>query len=209
MPRLPKSRSIAWSRRCMRARPSSPPRSRRSRCPSPAQSRRRSPRSRITRARSSSTRRRDCGRRKNEARASRMSAHKLAEHAGDTLLAVLADRGIEYLFGNAGTDFPSVIEAFAKASLEGRRVPVPVTVPHENVAVAMAHGYYLATGRPQAVMVHVNVGTANAICGLINATRENIPILLLAGRTPITEEGRVGGRSVYIHWGQEMFDQAG
>ena len=139
-----------------------------------------------------------------------MSPHKLsAAHAGETLLAVLAGRGIEYLFGNAGTDFPSIIEAFARASLESRAVPAPVTVPHENVAIAMAHGYYLATGRPQAVMVHVNVGTANSICGLINAYRENIPILLLAGRTPITEEGRVAGRSVYIHWGQEMFDQAG
>src|SRR5688572_17115557 len=139
-----------------------------------------------------------------------MSPHKMnAAHAGETLLAVLAGRGIEYLFGNAGTDFPSIIEAFAKASLEGSKVPQPVTVPHENVAVAMAHGFYLATQRPQAVMVHVNVGTANAICGLINATRENIPLLLLAGRTPITEEGRVAGRSVYIHWGQEMFDQGG
>ena len=132
-----------------------------------------------------------------------------AAHAGETLLAVLAERGIDYLFGNAGTDFPSVIEAFAQASLDGRRVPQPVTVPHENVAVAMAHGVYLATQRPQAVMVHVNVGTANALCGLINAARENIPLLLLAGRTPITEEpGRAGARSVYIHWGQEMFDQA-
>jgi acetolactate synthase-1/2/3 large subunit len=139
-----------------------------------------------------------------------MSPHTMnAAHAGETLLAVLAARGIEYLFGNAGTDFPSIIEAFAKAQLDGRRVPQPVTVPHENVAVAMAHGFYLATQRPQAVMVHVNVGTANAICGLINAARENIPLLLFAGRTPITEEGRAGGRSVYIHWGQEMFDQAG
>jgi acetolactate synthase-1/2/3 large subunit len=82
-------------------------------------------------------------------------------------------------------------------------------VPHENLGVAMAHGYYLATGRPQAVMVHVNVGTANGICGVMNAARENVPILFTSGRTPLTEEGVRGGRSIFIHWGQEMFDQAG
>jgi acetolactate synthase-1/2/3 large subunit len=57
-------------------------------------------------------------------------------------------------------------------------------------------------------MVHVNVGTANAICGVMNAARENVPILMTSGRTPLTEEGFDGSRSLYIHWGQEMFDQA-
>ena len=65
----------------------------------------------------------------------------------------------------------------------------PVTVPHENVAVGMALGYYLITGKPQLVMVHVNVGTANAICGVMNAWRGNVPILFSAGRTPYSEEG--------------------
>ena len=58
-------------------------------------------------------------------------------------------------------------------------------------------------------MVHVNVGTANALCGLINAARENIPMVLAAGRTPWLEEGEHGSRSLNIHWAQEMFDQAG
>ncbi len=40
----------------------------------------------------------------------------------------------------------------------------------------MAHSYYLVSGRPQAVMFHVNVGTANALMGLINAARDNVPI---------------------------------
>jgi acetolactate synthase-1/2/3 large subunit len=39
--------------------------------------------------------------------------------------------------------------------------------------------------------------------------RDNIPLILAAGRTPITEKGKFGGRNRYIHWGQEMFDQAG
>ena len=99
----------------------------------------------------------------------------------DAYLALLADRGIDYLFANAGTDFAPLIEAYAKAQAHGTNVPKPITVPHENVAIDMAQGYYLKTGRPQAVMVHVNVGTANAMCGLINAWRGNIPVLFTAG----------------------------
>ena len=36
----------------------------------------------------------------------------------------------------------------------------------------MAHGAYLMTGLPQAVMVHVNVGTANTINNLTNLSRD-------------------------------------
>lgn len=128
--------------------------------------------------------------------------------AAEAYLALLADRGVDYLFGNAGTDFASIIEALSKAQLGEATAPTPVTVPHENVAVSMAHGYYLVTGRPQAVMLHVTVGTANGVCGIMNAARERVPILFSAGRTPITEEGSDGARSIYIHWAQEMFDQA-
>jgi acetolactate synthase-1/2/3 large subunit len=126
----------------------------------------------------------------------------------DAYLELLADRGIDYLFANAGTDFAPLIEAYAKAQAHGTKVPKPITVPHENVAIAMAQGYYLKTGRPQAVMVHVNVGTANAICGLINGWRGNIPVLFTSGRTPFSEEGGLMGmRSGEIHWPQEMRDQ--
>ncbi len=38
--------------------------------------------------------------------------------------------------------------------------------------------------------------------------RDHVPILLLAGRTPITEGDAHGARSLHIHWAQEMFDQA-
>jgi len=72
----------------------------------------------------------------------------------------------------------------------------------------MAHGFAMITGRPQAMMVHVGVGTANALNGLINAARQNVPILLTAGRTPFTESGAVpGARNNFIHWAQEHFDQ--
>ena len=125
----------------------------------------------------------------------------------DAYLALLVERGVEYLFANAGTDFAPIIEALAKAAEHDRRVPKALVVPHENAAVAMAHGYFLVTGRPQAVMVHVNVGTANALGGLINAACVHVPVLMTAGRTPITEEGPPGHRNRNIHWAQEVFDQ--
>ncbi|NQU70222.1 MAG: acetolactate synthase, partial [Rhodospirillales bacterium] len=56
----------------------------------------------------------------------------------DAYLSLLSDRGVDYLFANSGTDFAPLIEGFVKASGEGRKTPVPVTVPHENVAVSMA-----------------------------------------------------------------------
>jgi acetolactate synthase I/II/III large subunit len=127
----------------------------------------------------------------------------------DLYLHLLADRGIDYLFANAGTDFAPLIEAYAKSVEKGTPAPKPITCPHENVAMGMAMGHYAVTGRMAAVMVHVNVGTANSLCGLINAFRGNLPILFSAGRTPYTENGeRVGRRTGEIHWPQEMRDQA-
>ncbi len=126
----------------------------------------------------------------------------------DAYLALLADRGVDYFFANAGTDFAPIVEAMAKAQSLETRIPEPVTCPHENTAMHMAIGYYLVTGKPQAVMVHVNVGTANGMNGLLNAARGNIPMLFTAGRTPTNEEGLAGHRSLDIHWTQEMFDQA-
>jgi acetolactate synthase I/II/III large subunit len=130
------------------------------------------------------------------------------ETVAEAYLELLRDRGIEYFLGNAGTDFASLVDAFAKFEAQGKGGPRPLVIPHEMVAVSMAHGYYLGAGRPAAVMVHVNVGTANASTGIITAARANVPILMSAGRTPITEEGLRGARDLHIHWAQESFDQA-
>ncbi|MEE9275909.1 MAG: thiamine pyrophosphate-requiring protein [bacterium] len=127
----------------------------------------------------------------------------------EAYLALLGDRGIDYFFGNGGTDFASIIEGLAKLKAEGRPAPKPLLVPHEMAAMSMAHGYTMVTGRPQLVMVHVTVGTANSLTGIINAMRSKIPMLFSAGRTPITESGVRGSRSIFIHWAQESFDQGG
>ncbi len=132
------------------------------------------------------------------------------ETAAEAWLGLLASRGVEYLFANGGTDFAPVVEAYAKGQKLGWKLPQVVIVPHENMGVAMAHGYTMITGKPQAMMVHVGVGTANSMNGLINASRQNVPILFSAGRTPITESGALpAARNNYIHWAQEHFDQGG
>ncbi|WP_309086714.1 thiamine pyrophosphate-binding protein, partial [Chelativorans sp.] len=128
--------------------------------------------------------------------------------AAEHLLGHMKAAGIDVLFANGGTDFPSIIEAFARAAESGIAMPEPLAIPHEGVAVGMAHGYYLMAGKPAGVIVHVNVGLANSVMGIINAASDNIPILMCSGRTPLTEKGRFGSRNAPIHWGQEMRDQA-
>jgi acetolactate synthase I/II/III large subunit len=134
---------------------------------------------------------------------------RLTLTAGGALLARLKAVGVDYIFANSGTDFPPIIEGLAEASAKDVPLPEALVMPHESAAMGMAHGYYLATGRIQAVMAHTNVGLANCATGAINAAVENIPVMLFSGRTPVTEAGRFGARTVPIGWGQEMRDQAG
>ena len=70
---------------------------------------------------------------------------------GEALLMALKASGIDYLFANAGTDFPPIIEGLARLSESD--VPTPVTVPHETAGMAMAHGHWLVTGRPQGSVI--------------------------------------------------------
>ncbi|BCB77900.1 thiamine pyrophosphate-requiring protein [Phytohabitans flavus] len=127
----------------------------------------------------------------------------------EVYLRHLRRRGVDRLFVNAGTDFATLVELYSRYDKPDPGLPDVVVCAHENLAVSMAHGAYLATGRAQAVMVHTSVGTANAVCGLFSASRARVPVLLTAGRTPLFEDGALGARNAGIHWGQELYDQAG
>lgn len=128
--------------------------------------------------------------------------------AGGAILARLKAVGVDYIFANSGTDFPPIIEGLAEANAKQIPLPKAIVIPHENAAMGMAYGYYLATGKAQAVMAHTNVGLANCAIGAINAATEHVPMLIFSGRTPVVEQGRLGARTVPIGWGQEMRDQA-
>jgi len=122
----------------------------------------------------------------------------------------LNEIGVDHLFCNLGTDHAPVIEEMARWRKDGRRHVPTVLCPHENVAVHMAAGYTMVTGRGQAVLVHVDVGTANSAMALHNLARARIPALLMAGRAPFTVRGELpGSRDNQVHFIQEPYDQAG
>jgi acetolactate synthase-1/2/3 large subunit len=135
-------------------------------------------------------------------RASRSTAHHF--------LQGLSEIGIEYLFCNFGTDHAPLIEELARFEADGLRAPKVILCPHENVAMHMAGGFAQMTGRGQAVLVHVDAGTANAALGMHNLFRSRIPVLLIAGSAPFTSFGELtGSRDTYVHFIQQPFDQAG
>ena len=132
-----------------------------------------------------------------------MPSHSTAHY----FLEGLADLGIEYLFSNLGTDHVSLIEELARWDRAGRAHPQVILCPHENVAIHMAGGYAALTGRGQAVLVHVDAGTANAAMGMHNLFRARVPVLLLAGRAPYTLRGELpGSRDNYVHFVQDPYD---
>jgi acetolactate synthase-1/2/3 large subunit len=121
----------------------------------------------------------------------------------------LVDLGVAYIFANLGTDHVSLIEEIARWDQEGRKHPEVILCPHEVVAVHMAGGYALATGRSQAVLVHVDAGTANACMAIQNLFRYRLPVMLFAGRAPHTLHGELrGSRDTYVHFVQDPFDIA-
>ena len=134
-----------------------------------------------------------------------MSRHSTAHH----FLEGLVDLGVDYIFANLGTDHVSLIEEMARWDKEGRKHPEMILCPHEIVAVHMAGGYALATGRGQAVFVHVDAGTANACMAIQNLFRYRLPVMLFAGRAPYTLHGELpGSRDTYVHFVQDPFDIA-
>ena len=132
------------------------------------------------------------------------SVHSTAFH----FLQALNEINVDYLFCNFGTDHAPLIEELARFEATGLRAPKVILCPHENVAIHMAGGYAQMTGRGQAVLVHVDAGTANSALGMHNLFRNRIPVLLIAGSAPFTSFGELeGSRDTYVHFIQQPFDQ--
>jgi len=130
--------------------------------------------------------------------------------ASAAILEALVEAGVEYLFANFGSDHPGLIEAIAQARAANRACPKVITAPTEMVAMSAAHGFAQARGRAQAVLVHVDCGT-QALGGAVhNAAKGRVPVLIIAGMSPATQEGEArGSRNEFIQWIQDVPDQRG
>jgi acetolactate synthase I/II/III large subunit len=132
------------------------------------------------------------------------------DEGAEAFLELLNANGVEYLFLNPGTDTFPVQEAISKFKALGKPAPKVVLCLHESVAMGAAHGYFAVTGKPQVVLVHVDLGTMQIGGALHNAQRGRIGVVLCAGRAPSTIDQNVRGeRSAGIHWIQEQADQGG
>ncbi|KAF2261322.1 acetolactate synthase [Lojkania enalia] len=119
------------------------------------------------------------------------------------------EAGVTHAFVNLGSDHPSIIEAIVKGQNEKKgQFPKIITCPNEMVALSMADGYARLTGKPQCVIVHVDVGTQGLGAAVHNASCGRAPVLIFAGLSPFTIEGEMrGSRTEYIHWIQDVPDQ--
>src|SRR5262245_33261081 len=130
--------------------------------------------------------------------------------ASKALIEALYEAGVSFIFASLVSDHPSIVESLAEAGATGRPAPSLVTCPNEMVALSAAHGFAQATGRAQAVLVHVECGT-QALAGAVhNAAKGRVPVLIFAGASPFTQEGEMrGSRNEFIQWIQDVFDQRG
>ena len=127
-------------------------------------------------------------------------------------LEALAEAGVRYIFANLGSDHPGLIEALAQVRAQGREEEFPrlIVCPHEVVALSAAHAYAMVTGEPQAVVVHVDVGTLNLGGAVSNAACGRAPVFIFAGAAPYSYQGELpGGRNEFIQWIQDIRDQRG
>lgn len=109
-------------------------------------------------------------------------------YGSDFIVDRLADLGIEYVTLNPGASLRGLHDSLVNS----RRPDVPklILCAHEEIAVAIAHGYAKASGRQMASMIHNIVGLQHASMAIFNAWVDRVPMLLVGGGGPMDAEHR-------------------
>ena len=97
----------------------------------------------------------------------------------DFMVDVLKKLEFDYITTNPGSSFRGIHESIVNYG--GNKSPELIEATHEEIATAMAHGYYKVTGKPLAVLAHGTVGLQHAAMAVYNAWCDRSPMVILAG----------------------------
>lgn len=111
----------------------------------------------------------------------------------DLVVDVLQAKGIEYIALNPGASFRGLHDSIVN---HGANSPEIILVPHEKVAVGIAHGFAKATGRMMGVALHDLVGLLHGTMGVYYAYVDRVPMLILGGAGPMD----AARRRPWIDW---------
>ena len=104
-------------------------------------------------------------------------------YGSDLVVDLLRAVGIEYVALNPGATYRGLHDSLVNYG--GNRAPELVLTTHEEIAVAMAHGYAKAQGAPMAAVVHDIVGLQHASMAIFNAFCDRAPVLVLGATGPM------------------------
>lgn len=113
----------------------------------------------------------------------------------DLVVEFLHQQGIDKVAFNPGASFRGVHDSLVHED-NAEIAPDIVMACHEEIAVAVAHGYHKASGHHMGVFVHANVGLLHASMAIFNAWCDRIPLFVLGGNGPID----AGKRRPWIDW---------
>ena len=102
---------------------------------------------------------------------------------GEAILQAFRSLGIDYVMSSPGSEWGAVWEALANQQLSNTPGPTYLSCAHETLAVNLATGYTMITGRMQAVMLHTGVGLLQGSMGIDGAMRQGVPMLLMSGES--------------------------
>jgi len=111
----------------------------------------------------------------------------------DVMVDALRQLDLPYVSLNPGSSFRGLHDSLVNYA--GDEIQM-IECPHEKIAVALAHGYAKASGRPMAVILHDLVGLLQGTMGVYYAYIDRAPVLILGGSGP-ADHGR---RRPYIDW---------
>jgi len=110
------------------------------------------------------------------------------EYVSDLVVYLLNRLGVEYVTLNPGATTRGMHESLV--TYGGNNMPEVITCSHEEVAAAMAEGYYMATGKPQAALVHNIVGLQHASKAIYEAWLNGAPMIVIGGTGPLDSAHR-------------------